>query len=68
MLPQLKWRNLKDADINQIPFVAKKRTLKCDYRGFGGLGGRNVAVFSNIYKMMLNILGCEFLGPQHYCG
>ncbi len=50
MLPQLKWCTLNDADINQISFGAKKRSFKCDYRGFGGLGGRNVADF--------------FVGPQ----
>ena len=36
MLPQLKWRTLNDADINQIPFEAEKKGFKCDYRGFGG--------------------------------
>ena len=45
MLSQLKWRTLNDADINQIPFGAKKRSFKCDYRGFGGWRGRNVADF-----------------------
>ena len=45
MLPQLKWRTLNDADINQIPFGAKKRSFKCDYRGFWGWGGHNVADF-----------------------
>ena len=45
MLPQLKWRTLNDADMTQLPFVAKKGGFKCDYRGFGGSGGRNVADF-----------------------
>ena len=45
MLPQLKWRTLNDADINQIPFGAKKRSFKCDYRGFGGLEGSQCCRF-----------------------
>jgi len=45
MLPQLKWNPLNDADMTQLPFEAKKRSFKCDYRGFGWLGGRNVADF-----------------------
>ena len=45
MLPQLKCRTLNDADMTQLPFVAKKGGFKCDYRGFGGSGGRNVADF-----------------------
>ena len=45
MLPQLKWRTLNDADINQIPFGAKKRSFKCDYRRFGGLEGSQCCRF-----------------------
>ena len=68
MLPQLKWYTLNDADINQFPFGAKKRGFKCDYRGFGGFGGRNVAIFNKFSEMMLNVLACEFISPQHFCG
>ena len=45
MLPQLKCRTLNDADMTQFPFGSKKRDFKCDYRGFGGSEGRNVADF-----------------------
>ena len=68
MLPQLKWRTLNDADIYQIPFVAKNGIFKCDYRGFGGSGGRNVAVFNKFSKMMLNVSACQFMNPQPFCG
>ena len=68
MLPQLKWHPLNDADINQFPLRAKKWSCKCDSRGFGGLGGRNVAIFNKFSKMMLNVFACQFMGPQSFCG
>ena len=45
MLPQLKWCTLNDADINQISFGTKKSSFKCDYRGFGGVGGSQCCRF-----------------------
>ena len=68
MLPQLKWHLLNDAEINQFPFGAKKWSFKCDCRGFGGLGGRNVVIFNKFSKMMLNVSACQFMDPQPFCG
>ncbi len=33
-----------------------------------GVGGRNVAIFNKFSKMMLNVLACTFMSPQHSCG
>ena len=30
----------------------------------GGLGGRNVAVFNNLWETTLNVSGCQFLAPE----
>ena len=33
-----------------------------------GVGGRNVGIFNNFSKMMLNVLDCTFMSPQHSGG
>ena len=33
-----------------------------------GVRGRNVAIFNMFSKMMLNVLACTFMSPQHFCG
>ena len=33
-----------------------------------GVGGRNVAIFNKFSKIMLNVLACKFMSPQHFYG
>ena len=32
-----------------------------------GVGGGNVAIFNKFFKMMVNVIACKFMSPQHFC-
>ena len=64
-MPQLKWCALNDADMTQFSFKAKKGVSNVIIEDLG-VGGQNVAIFNNCSKMMLNVLVCVFISPQHF--
>ncbi len=71
VLPQC-YRNLSGTPLMMLILINSHLELKNGVSNVIiedlGVGGRNVAIFNKFSKMMLNVLACTFMSPQHSCG